>query len=354
MTQVFDYIVVGTGAAGSVMTNRLSELDSVTVLALEAGQSEIPEDVIIPYRWPRLFGSEIDWGHKSVPQPALGNRQISEISGKVAGGSSNFYHMVHVRGHRADYDNWAYNGCPGWGWADVLPYFQKLENHTDGADASGGRGGPLDLIDAGEHEPNPASSRFLEACAELGYDRIDDINGASMWGAGWHHLNIREGRRFGALAAYLEPALQRPNVTLSSRSTVTRLLFQGSRCTGVEYVHDGQLKQASAANEVIVCGGAIQSPKLLMLSGMGAAAQLQPLGIPVLVDLAGVGEIITTTSWWSDRSSRVVRRFRILASTSPSVPCSASPIRGWSRRTCRSASSIRRRMSCRAWTIGRS
>jgi choline dehydrogenase len=286
----YDFIVVGAGAGGAVVANRLSEVTSTTVLLLEAGGSEIPENVRIPFLWYTLLGSDVDWKYNSVPQPGLDGRQTFEPRGRIPGGSSNLYLMMHIRGHRSDYDNWAYNGCPGWAFEDVLPYFKKSENQEDNTNPLGGKGGPINLINAKDHNPNPTSKAFIDACLELGFPYTEDFNGPNMEGAGWHHINVKNGKRHSANEAFIEPIMSRKNFTLSTGSYATRLLFEGSRCVGVEYVQNGQTKTARATREVIVAGGAMESPHLLMLSGIGPADHLREHGIKVQVDLPGVGQ----------------------------------------------------------------
>jgi choline dehydrogenase len=290
----YDFIVVGTGSAGTCVAARLSEAPGASVLALEAGPPEPPadlyENVYNPSVWYTLLGSKVDWGYSSVPQPALDGRSTYEPRGKIPGGSSNLYIMMHIRGHASDYDNWAYNGCPGWSFQDVLPYFKKSEDQEDDTNPTAGKGGAIHVGNAGLHDPNPTSRAFIDACRELGYPPTDDFNGPQMEGVGWHHVDIKEGRRHSTAVAYLKPALLRPNLTLSANSQATRLLFEGARCVGVEYSQDGEIKTARADREVIVCSGAIESPKLLLLSGIGSPEQLGQFNIPVVVDLPGVGE----------------------------------------------------------------
>ncbi|MFQ5794619.1 MAG: GMC family oxidoreductase [Candidatus Bipolaricaulia bacterium] len=286
----YDFIVVGAGSAGSAVANRLSENPGVDVLVLEAGGSEISPNVENPSVWYTLLGSEVDWGYQSVPQPALDGRVTNEPRGKIIGGSSQLYLMMHIRGHPSDYDNWAYNGCPGWSYQDVLPYFQKLEDQEDDTSEWVGKGGAVSLINAKLHNPNPTSEAFINACLELGYPYTEDFNGPNMEGVGWHHVNIKDGKRHSTAVAYLNPALERPNLTLSTNAQATRLLFEGKRCVGVEYSQDGEAKTARANHEVIVCGGALESPKLLLLSGIGNPNHLKEFDIPVIADLPGVGE----------------------------------------------------------------
>jgi len=286
----YDFIIVGTGAGGSPVAYRLSEDPAVRVLVLEAGGAELSQDVTDPSRWYRLLRSDVDWDYTSVPQPGLGGRVTHEPRGKIIGGSSSLYLMMHIRGHPSDYDNWAYNGCPGWTYQDCLPYFQKLEDQEDDTSPWAGHGGPLHLANAGRHDPNPTSRAFIDACLELGYPPTDDFNGPTMMGVGWHHINVKNGRRYGVLAAYMEPAMRRPNVTVSPGSYATRLRFEGRRCVGVEYLQNGSLQTARCNHEVVIAGGALESPKLLLLSGIGPAAQLRQQGLEVRVDLPGVGE----------------------------------------------------------------
>lgn len=283
----FDFIVVGTGSAGSTVAARLSESPDVTVLALEAGGTDYPPTTSDPSLWFTLFGSSIDWGYNSVPQPALNGRVTYEPRGKAPGGSSNLYIMMHIRGHASDYDNWAYNGCPGWSYQDCLPWFQKLEDQEDDTNPTGGKGGPIPVNNAKLHGPNPTSEAFIDACLELGYPATDDFNGPQMEGAGWHHINVKDGKRFSTKEGYLDPALGRPNLTLSTNSQATGLVFSGTRCTGVEYVKDGQPQTATARRDVIVCAGALESPKLLLLSGIGPPGHLSEVGIPVQLGFPG-------------------------------------------------------------------
>src|SRR6266508_2530376 len=193
----YDFIVVGAGSAGAVLANRLSENGSASVLALEAGGAQLPENVAVPSLWFTLFGSEIDWGYMSVAQEALDGRQTYEPRGKAIGGSSNLYIMMHIRGHPADYDDWAHHGCPGWSYQECLPSFRKLEDQENDTNPTAGKGGPIPVRNAKLHGPNPTSAAFIAACLELGYPATDDFNGPTMEGAGWHHINVKDGKRDG-------------------------------------------------------------------------------------------------------------------------------------------------------------
>ena len=291
--ETFDYVVVGAGSAGCVVAARLSEDRDVRVAVVEAGSRDIPpaveRDIEIPWHWGLVQNSVVDWAYESVPQAHLEGRRLPEPRGRMPGGTSNLYALMHIRGHRSDYDNWAYNGCPGWGYDDILPYFQKSENQEDTSNPTAGKDGPLAVASAA-HAPSPASAAFLEACAELGFQRTADFNGPQMEGAGWHHVNIKDGTRHSMEEAYLYPALERDNLTLIDGAPVTRLLFQGKRCTGVRIQRNGVSETVAASREVILCAGAIDSPKILLLSGIGAGDRLAQMGIPVLLHLPGVGE----------------------------------------------------------------
>jgi choline dehydrogenase len=276
----YDVVVVGAGAAGSVLARRLAARPGISILILEAGDGAPPPAVAaVPHRWAELHFTALDWALFSVEQPALDGRRVYLAAGRGPGGSSNLYHMIHLRGPAADYDGWAAAGAAGWSWADVRPYFDRLEEAS---------GGPMPLLDAGAHGGHPLSAAFIEACEAAGHPRRADL---TAWpdGVGWLRLNIADGRRHGARQAYLEPALALPDVTLLTGAQATRVLIEGGRAVGVEYVRDGAVSTVRADAEVILCAGAIQSPKLLLLSGIGPADELRALGIAPRVHLPGVG-----------------------------------------------------------------
>lgn len=287
----YDFIVVGGGSAGSAVASRLSENIKSRVLVLEAGGTKIPPNAENPSLWFTLFGTEVDWGYTTIPQAGLNNRVIYEPRGKVIGGTSQMYIMMHIRGHASDYDTWAKWGNKGWSYNEVLPYFKKMEDQEDRTSDLVGQGGPLQIMNPKNHQHHPLTPSFLDACAELGFKSTDDFNGPQMEGYGWHHVNIgKDGKRNSDAVAYLIPAMTRANLTVFANAQATKLLFKGRRCVGVEYVQYGQVKTVYANNEVIVSLGALESPHLLLNSGVGPADQLKRFSKQVVLHLPGVGE----------------------------------------------------------------
>lgn len=287
MTQ-YDYIVIGAGSAGCVVANRLTEDPETTVLLLEAGEPDTKPEIKIPVECTNLPDTEVDWGYFSEPEPYINNRKMFCPRGKVLGGSSSINFMIYIRGNHHDYDHWQELGNIGWSYQDVLPYFKKSENQQRGADEYHSVDGELSVTDI--QTPATISQRFVDACIEMGYSYNPDFNAMQQEGAGSYQLTVKDGFRHSAATAFLLPILKRPNLTTMTGALVTRLLFEGTRTVGVEYLHHSQLHQARVNQEVILSAGAFDSPKLLMLSGIGDAEHLQAMGIPVVVDLPGVGQ----------------------------------------------------------------
>ncbi|WP_287964209.1 choline dehydrogenase [Diaphorobacter sp.] len=285
----FDYVVIGGGSAGCVLAGRLSEDPAVRVCLLEAGGSDASVLIHCPAGLAAMARTGAhNWGLSTTPQPGLGGRRGYQPRGKVLGGSSSVNAMIYARGHASDYDHWAAAGNPGWGWRDVLPYFLRAENNERGASAWHGTGGPLNVADL--QSPQRASRAFVEAGVQAGHARNDDFNGAQLEGVGLYQVTHRAGERFSVAKAYLTPHLGRPNLQVVTGARATRILLEGRRAVGVEYRLGGQTQQVRAVREVLLSAGALLSPQLLMLSGVGPGAQLQRHGIGVVHDLPGVGE----------------------------------------------------------------
>ncbi|MEU6172203.1 choline dehydrogenase [Streptantibioticus parmotrematis] len=289
----YDFVIVGGGSAGSALANRLSADPGNRVLVLEAGRSDFPWDVFIhmPAALTFPIGSRFyDWGYASEPEPHMGGRRIHHARGKVLGGSSSINGMIFQRGNPMDYERWAADpGMKTWDYAHCLPYFKRMENclAADRDDPFRGRSGPLVL----ERGPatNPLFPAFLDAVQQAGHPLTDDVNGYRQEGFAAFDRNVHRGRRLSAARAYLHPVMDRPNLEVRTRTLVTRVLFEGKRATGVEFRQGRGPVRRVRAGEVILCGGAINSPQLLQLSGVGNAADLSALGIEVVRDLPGVG-----------------------------------------------------------------
>ena len=285
----FDYVIVGGGSAGSVLAGRLSEDPKVRVCLLEAGGKGDSQVVKVPMGMVAMMPTRINnWAFDTVPQAGLNGRIGYQPRGKMLGGSSGSNAMVYIRGHRWDYDHWAALGNTGWSYADVLPYFKRSEHNETLQDQWHGQGGPLNVAEL--RSDNPFQGYYLEAAKQAGFPIIRDFNGAEQEGVGIYQVTQKGGERWSAARAYLHPHMQRPNLTVITGARARRVLFEGTRANAVEYACDGRVEQVAARREVLLCAGALQSPQLLMLSGVGDGEQLRQVGIEPLHHLPGVGQ----------------------------------------------------------------
>jgi len=284
----YDYVVVGAGSAGCVIASRLSEDAAVSALLLEAGGEDTRPEIHEAAKGISLLGSEVDWGYQTEPEAGYAGRRIGCGRGKVLGGSSSINAMVYIRGNPRDFDHWSQMGCPGWSFAEVLPYFLKSEHQERGASAWHGVGGLLNVSDVASVPPLYAA--LIQAAVEIGYPLNPDFNGHTQAGAGMYQLTVKAGKRHSTAVAFLRPASGRPNLSVATNALATRILFDHKRAVGVAYQQGGDVLQARVRREVIVCGGSINSPQLLLLSGLGSAGQLRAHGIDLVQDMPGVGE----------------------------------------------------------------
>jgi len=285
---VHDYVIVGAGSAGCVLANRLSEDPAVRVLLLEAGGKDRSPNIKIPAAFAKQFHTKLDWDYATDPEPHVDGRELYIPRGKSLGGSSSMNAMLYVRGSPLDYDAWEAQGAPGWGFRSVLPYFIRSEDNVRGASEFHGSGGPLRVSE--QRSPRPMNRRFLAACAASGIRSIADYNGSEQDGASLFQVTQRDGRRFSAADAFLRPAHERPNLEVAARTRVLGIEFEGEQAVGVRIRRARRGEEVvRAAREVLLCAGAINSPQLLLLSGIGAADELRAAGVQPRHELPGVG-----------------------------------------------------------------
>ena len=284
---MYDYVIVGAGSAGCVLAHRLSATSSNKVLLLEAGGPDDSPFIHTPAMMALLPDTCVDWRYRTVPQVHCNMRRFFWPRGRTLGGSSSINYMIYIRGHASDYDHWRALGNDGWGWEDVLPFFKKAEHNERLGEPLHGRGGPLNVADL--RFRHPLSEMFVASAENAGVGHTDDFNGAAQDGCGFYQVTQKDGLRWSTASAYLRPAMGRPNLTVLTSALTFHIRFAGTRAVAVDYVSRGAVASAEAAREVLLCGGSINSPQLLMLSGVGPADELRRHGIGVVHDLPGVG-----------------------------------------------------------------
>lgn len=289
MNKTYDYIIVGAGSAGCTMATRLSENSNISVLLLEAGSRDNSAKITIPAMIAEVVKpNKFNWNYWTEPQKHLNDRKLFWPRGKTLGGSSAINGMIYIRGHQRDYDEWAQLGCKGWSWDDVLPYFKKAEGSTRSDDDLHSSAGPLKVEE--KTSIHPLNDAYLKAAEQLGLPYTDDFNGANQEGVGWYDQTIKQGRRQSTARTYLKEAQGRENLTILTDAQANRVIMSGKKATGVEITRKGKTEIWSAGREVILCGGAINSPQLLQLSGIGDPADIQEVGLPVVHELKAVGK----------------------------------------------------------------
>src|ERR1700690_2135109 len=281
--KTYDYIIVGAGSAGCVLASRLTEDPHTRVLLLEAGGAATAREIHIPAAFSKLYKTAVDWNYSTEPEPHLNNRRLYWPRGKMLGGSSSMNAMIYVRGNPRDYDHWASLGNDGWNFHDVLPYFKKSQMQQRGASEYHGASGPLHVSDL--RYVNPLTRAFLAAASELRIADNSDFNGATQDGAGLYQVTQKNGRRHSAADAYLKPALPRRNLTVATGAQATRVITEKQRAVGVAYLPDGAATEARADREVIHPGGTVNSPQLLLLSGIGPAGEIERVGLRAIHEL---------------------------------------------------------------------
>jgi choline dehydrogenase len=283
-----DFVVIGAGSAGCAVAARLSEDPATRVVLLEAGGEDRNRWIHIPLGFGKTFADpSVNWCYETEPDPGAADRRVFWPRGKVLGGSSSINGMVYIRGQAEDFDHWRQLGNTGWSFDDVLPYFRRSEHQVRGADQFHGAGGPLCVSDVARH---PICEAFIEAALKAGFARNDDFNGASQDGVGYHQTTTRNGRRCSTAVGYLRPAMRRPNLRVITEALTEKILFDGNRAVGVNFRRGGEVHTVRAVREIIVCSGAVNSPQLLLLSGIGPQQHLAEFGIPVVTHLPGVGQ----------------------------------------------------------------